>query len=206
MTLRLVGAGVGRTGTKSLKEALELLLGAPCYHMMEVFSRPDDVPRWQEAVDTGSTDWDALFDGYAAAVDWPVGSFYKEVAARYPDAPVLLSTRPTDSWWKSAHDTIFNMGRLGDVPEMKAWYTMTTDLFRTRFTDDLENEAECKRQFERHNAEVRATVPADRLVEWSPGDGWEPICAALGVPVPDAPFPHTNTTAEFREMSGLPPV
>jgi len=50
---------------------------------------------------------------------------------------------------------------------------------------------------------VRATVPPERLVDYTAGDGWEPLCKALGVPVPDAPFPHVNSTADFRAMMGL---
>ncbi|MBV8950374.1 MAG: sulfotransferase family protein [Actinobacteria bacterium] len=204
--LRVVGAGLGRTGTHSLKLALETLLGAPCYHMLEVFEHPEHVPLWQQAVDTGNAPWDELFRDYAAAVDWPVGSFYREVADAYPDAVVLLSTRDADSWWRSADATIFNFPRMELPPEMAGWLGMITDMMATRFTAQLDDEAAAKAAYERHNAEVRSTIPAERLVEWHPGDGWEPLCDALGVPVPDEPFPHVNTTAEFRANIGLDPV
>jgi hypothetical protein len=80
---------------------------------------------------------------------------------------------------------------------------MATDMLRIRFTSEWRDEEAAKAAYDRHNAEVRASVPPERLVEWHPGDGWEPLCRAVGVPVPDAPFPHVNTTEEFRAGLGL---
>jgi hypothetical protein len=209
MTLRVVGAGLGRTGTHSLKVALEQLLGAPCYHMLEVLQHPESIPVWQDAVDEKPVDWYALMDGYRAAVDWPVVGFWEELADAFPDAIVLLSTRSSSqAWWKSADETIFAVTRrgVGDAPpDMQAQLHMIQGLFE-RFTPqwnaDDGGEA-ARRAYEEHNAHVRATVPAERLVDWMPGDGWEPICAALDLPVPKEPFPHVNTTDEFRMMVGL---
>ncbi len=204
MTLQLIGAGIGRTGTHSLKIAVEQLLGGPCYHMMEVFGHPEHVPMWHEAANGTMPDWDALFEGYAAEVDWPASAFWRELSEHYPDAPVLLSTRESaDAWWRSADRTIFEVMK-GDTPPVgtNAWMDMVTALFRNTFADPLDEDA-CKMAYERHNAEVRATIPADRLIDWKPGDGWEPICAALGVPVPDDPFPHVNSTEDFRANLGL---
>jgi hypothetical protein len=200
MSLRVVGAGVGRTGTNSLKIALERLLGGPCYHMIEVFGHPDHVPMWTAAANGEAVDWDRLFDGYVAAVDWPVASFWPEVSAHYPDALVLLSTRSdAETWWKSASNTIFEAtrGAGGEFGDM--WKAIATN----RFTPDWLEREPAIEAYQRHNAEVRSEVPADRLLEWQPGDGWEPICERLGVPVPDEPFPHTNTTEDFRKMAGL---
>ena len=209
MTLKVVGAGLGRTGTHSLKIALEQLLGAPCYHMLEVLQHPESIPVWQDAVDEKPVDWYALMDGYRAAVDWPVVGFWEELADAFPDAIVLLSTRSSSqAWWKSADETIFAVTRrgVGDAPpDMQAQLHMIQGLFE-RFTPqwnaDDGGEA-ARRAYEEHNAHVRATVPAERLVDWMPGDGWEPICAALDLPVPKEPFPHVNTTDEFRMMVGL---
>jgi hypothetical protein len=199
MTLRVVGAGLGRTGTHSLKLALEQLLGEPCYHMVEVFEHPEHVALWQEAIDTGATDWEAVFDGYAAMVDWPGAAFWKPLAEQYPDSIVLLSWRDPDSWWKSASNTILELTRrIADVPEQAAFHRMVSALLASS-----EREDEAKVMFEAHNADVRASVPPERLIDWRTGDGWEPICAGLGLPVPSEPFPLTNTTAEFREMAQL---
>ena len=201
--LRVVGAGVGRTGSHSLKLALEQLLGAPCYHMMEVFGKPDHVAEWTKAVHGEEPDWDLVFDGYAAAVDWPTAAFYGELMQRCPDAVVLLSERTdAEAWWRSASETIFAaIERVtADAPDLER---MIFDMLATRFTPDWRDHDASVAAYTRHNAEVRARVPADRLVTWTPGDGWAPLCAALGVPEPAEPFPHVNTTAQFREMTGL---
>ena len=204
MALKIVGAGVGRTGTHSLQLALQTLLGGPCYHMVEVFGKPEHIPMWQSAAEGNMPDWDVLFDGYVAGVDWPVGAYWRELAEHYPDAPVLLSTRDTDGWWKSASNTIFLVGKDGAPNEMmEAQMTMAKTMFANTFTPNWLDETEAKKAFEEHNAAVRAEVPKDRLIDWQPGDGWQPICDKLGLPVPEAPFPHVNTTAEFRGMLGL---
>ncbi len=205
MSLRIVGAGLGRTGTHSLKLALEQLLDAPCYHMVEVFSHPEHIKEWRAAIDGQPVDWDALMDGYAASVDWPAGAFWRELAEANPDAIVLLSSRSSAAaWWKSASETIFQVGRaVGDDPAFAEFAGFPEALFEKTFTPNWTDEHEAKRAYEAHNAAVRAEVPAERLVDWRPGDGWEPICAALGVAVPAEPFPHVNTTDEFRKMTGL---
>ncbi len=199
MALRVVGAGLGRTGTHSLKLALEQLLDGPCYHMVEVFGRPDDVPKWQRAIDGDPAPWEELFADWVAAVDWPAAAFWKPISDAYPDAIILLSTRSSaDAWYTSASDTIFEIMRRGG-PADDAWNRMVTAMLRD-FTPDVNDAAAAKAAYERHNADVRATAAPERLVDWHPGDGWEPICTALGVAVPDTPFPHVNTTAEFQAM------
>lgn len=209
MTLRVVGAGLGRTGTHSLKIALEQLLGGPCYHMMEVFGRPDDIPVWHAAMNGELPDWNSLLSGYRAAVDWPASAFWREIWAENPDAVVLLSSRDTDDWWKSAHNTIFQIAAR-EVPPgeeaVRAQMDMALDMFAKKFTPQWQDESAAKRAYEAHNADVRASVPADRLIDYRPGDGWEPICEKLGVPVPSEPYPHVNTTDEFRAMTGMEPL
>jgi hypothetical protein len=204
MSLRVVGSGLGRTGTKSLKEALEVLLGGPCYHMMEVFGHPDHPRQWHAAMQGAAVDWDALLEGYRAAVDWPAAACWKELAAANPDAIILHSERPAEDWFRSATSTIFvGLGgdeRRDDFPE--DWLDMAEAMMTERFTPDFRDRDAAVAAYEAWNADVRATADPDRLVIWRTGDGWAPICEALGLPVPDQPFPHTNTTAEFRQMAG----
>ena len=199
MTLRVVGAGLGRTGTNSLKVALERLLGAPCYHMMEVFAHPEHIAVWHAAARGQMPDWRTLFAGFGAAVDWPAAAFWAELSAAFPDALVLLSVREPQAWWQSASETIFPSIRQQTGSE---WHAMVDALFAARFTTAIDDPAATIAAFERHNARVRATVPAHRLLEWRAADGWAPLCAALGVPVPNEPFPHTNTRADWQARNG----
>jgi hypothetical protein len=206
MGLRVVGSGLGRTGTKSLKDALELLLGAPCYHMVECFQHPEHPSRWHAGIRGEAVDWHQLLDGYAAAVDWPAAACWKELAEAFPDAIVLHSERPAEAWFRSADRTIlegFKKPReQWPAPGEDAWWDMAIAMF-DRFTPDFLDRDAVIAAVDAWNADVRATAPADRLVIWQTGDGWEPICEALGLPVPDEPFPHVNTTAQFREHAGL---
>ncbi len=195
MTLRVVGAGLGRTGTHSLKIALERLLGAPCYHMVELESRPEHIPVWHAAARGQLPDWHELLKGYAAAVDWPAASFWPELSEAFPDAVVLLSVRDSQSWWESANETIFTAIPRSSRTE---WRHMIAELFANRFTAAIKDQAAAIAAFERHYARVRESVPAHRLVEWKPADGWAPLCAALDLPVPDEPFPRTNTSEKWR--------
>jgi Sulfotransferase domain len=155
------------------------------------------------AVNNETPDWALIFDGYAAAVDWPTAAFYDQLADVYPEAIVLLSTRENaDAWWRSANATIFQVidKVSGEPPELER---MIMDLFNTQFTPAWRDRDASIAAYLRHNEAVRSRVPADRLVEWTAGDGWAPICLALGVAEPDDPFPHVNTTAQFRAMTGL---
>jgi hypothetical protein len=208
MGLQVVGAGLGRTGTHSLQLALQQLLGGRCYHMVEVFTRPDDIPIWHAAVNGDQPDWNEFLADYNAAVDWPACAFWREISAANPDAVVLLSSRDTDGWWKSAINTIFAVSDrppTGD-PQFDAQRSMAHDMFANTFTPNWQDEKEAKRAFEAHNAEVRASVPADRLIDYQPGDGWKPICDKLGLPIPSEPFPHVNSTEDFRAMLGMEPI
>lgn len=199
MSLKVIGAGLGRTGTYSLKVALEKLTGEPCYHMAEVFRHLDHVPTWLAAANGDSVNWEALMQGYGAAVDWPVASFWPEMSKAFPDALILVSTRNAESWWESAHQTIFEATSHMTGDEMKDWLEMVHALFRNRFTMEITDREACIAAFEKHYEDVLSTVPADRRLVWNVKDGWEPICKALNVPIPDEPFPITNTRQEFIE-------
>jgi hypothetical protein len=201
--LKVVGAGVGRTGTHSLKVALEQLLGGTCHHMIEVFAHPDEVAVWTAAVDGKEIDWGEFMQPYVALVDWPGASFWPELSAANPDALVLLSVRDPDQWYTSCMNTIFG-GIRAMVDGGDEWMSAMLRLFAERFSDQIEDRDAMIAAFERHNDSVREAIPADRLLEWTTADGWGPICERLGVPVPSEPFPVTNTTAEFREMLGMP--
>jgi Sulfotransferase domain len=203
--LKVVGAGVGRTGTHSLKVALEQLLGGPCHHMVEVFAHQDELPVWTAAIDGKEIDWGELMKPYVAQVDWPGASFWPELEAANPDALVLLSVRDPDKWYTSCINTIFG-GMQAMVNEGNEWMAAMLRLFAERFSDKIDDRDAMIDAFERHNDAVRKAIPADRLLEWTADDGWEPICARLGLPVPSESFPVTNTTDEFREMLGMPPI
>jgi len=195
MTIKVIGAGVGRTGTTSLQAALEILLGGRCYHMHEVFQRPADTPVWTDAARGRMPDWPAFLAEYAAAVDWPASAFWPELAAAFPDALIVLSTRrDSDTWWRSASATIFP-ATIEAPPG--PWTDMVWAMFEHRFTTDISDRDAAVAAYEAHNARVRETAPAERLLEWQAEDGWEPLCAALGVAVPKTPFPHANTTQDF---------
>jgi hypothetical protein len=205
MDIAVVGAGVGRTGTHSLKVALERLLDAPCHHMLEILGDPTQVPAWTDAIEGRPVDWSAMLARYRAIVDWPGGSFWRELSTAYPDALVLLSVRDPESWYRSASNTIFlSFDRM--PPELKPWMDSVRKLLHDRFSDRFDDPTAMMDAFERHNDAVRSGIPAERLLEWSPGDGWDPICERLGLSVPAEPFPVTNTTDEFREMVGMPPL
>ena len=139
-------------------------------------------------------DWDQFLLGFSATIDFPAAAFWPELMDAYPDALVLLSVRDTDAWWKSCRRTIFSPknppppGQIGEMIEA---------MWENRFTRDIETEALAKKAYEAFNEKVRRNVPPARLLEWQPGDGWGPICAALGLSIPDEPFPHVNSSADF---------
>jgi hypothetical protein len=209
VTLRVIGAGLGRTGTNSLKVALEQLLGGPCYHMFELVQREEHTPLWEAAVRGEHVDWNALLREYTASVDWPAAAFWPQLRAANPDAFVLLSTRDSaQTWWESMQRTIVPTlsGEVAsDGPATERRRAMVVAMMRERFTPGWQEREAAMAAYERHNEAVRREVPSERLIEWRPRDGWQPLCAALGLPVPDAAFPRENTSADFRTRQGLAP-
>lgn len=196
MTLQIVGSGLGRTGTMSLKLALEKLLGGRCYHMLEVGAE-GHVDVWHEAANGNPPDWTEFFDGWSAVVDWPAAGFWRDIADAFPEALVLHSERSdTATWQRSAHATILDAeSHAGRDEFLDMWDAVAGLTFDGHWSDP----AVTGPGYERHNAEVRASVSPERLVLYQPGDGWAPLCAALELPVPDEPFPHVNTTEKFIE-------
>jgi hypothetical protein len=198
MTLKVIGAGLGRTGTASLKVALEQLLGGRCYHMSECFGNPANPPLWLAAAN-GRPDWDAIFKGYAATVDYPGCGFWRELADRYPEAKVLLSVRDPDKWFESTRETILSEGirELAGLTPDKAFFDAC--VFRD-YVGHFGDRAFITDYFRRHNEAVIEAIPKERLLVYEVGHGWEPLCAFLGAPVPTTPFPHVNTRADFEAM------
>ncbi|RCW45725.1 hypothetical protein DFQ14_10226 [Halopolyspora algeriensis] len=209
--LDVIGAGFGRTGTASLKAALEHLGFGPCYHMFEVIARPERIFEWARAIDDESVCWDEVFDGYRASVDWPGAAFWRELTETYPSAKVILTVRDPQRWYDSTYNTIYRFSEqtrdsAGVLPVERGFsdrFSSTIDriiwggTFDGRFAD-REHAIEV---FERHNAEVQRSVPAERLLVYRVGQGWQPLCEFLGVDVPDEDFPHVNEAASLPELA-----
>lgn len=202
MTLHVIGAGFGRTGTRSLKLALERLGLEPCYHMDEVFARPEHIPLWHEAARGRPPDWGRLFGPYRSAVDWPVASFWRELADAFPRAKVVLTVRDAQSWYESAYETIYPAIRrpMSQDPIIVEHQRMAQELIlENTFGGRLEDRRHAIEVYERHNEAVRASLPGDRLLVYRVREGWGPLCAFLGADIPWEEFPNTNARDEFQE-------
>ncbi len=202
MSLKIIGAGFGRTGTLSLKAALELLGLGPCYHMVEVFQNPDHTAIWSAAVDGTPPDWRAFLKDYRSAVDWPVCHFWRELAEAFPQAKILLSERDADAWYEIISKTIFEqldrVEKLADVPIFGAQTRMAHTMLVEKTFDGRLDRDHVISVYKAHSEVVKRAVPRERLLVYDVAQGWEPLCAFLDVAVPAAPFPRTNSTAEFR--------
>lgn len=211
--MKLIGAGLPRTGTLSQKVALEMVGFGPCYHMVNVLSDLDETEGWAQALE-GKAAWDEIFEGHESTVDWPGSFFYRELADYYPDAKVLLSLRDSESWVKSMRDTIWGifygdmlMRDLSDArgrvdPQWASYIKMMEGMWEKsgliNAASDTTSE-DMASAMERYHQEVQDTIPADRLLVWSVSEGWEPLCEFLEVPVPEADFPHLNDSKVFAD-------
>lgn len=198
MTLKAISAGYGRTGTMSLKLALEQLGFGPCHHMIEVIENGEaQVPLWNDAL-AGKPDFDAIYKGYSSAVDWPSAAFWKELADYYPDAKIILSSRSAESWYSSISETILTAVWAPEnwPPQAVEWFKMVSRVLERSF-GGAKTKDKLIANFLAHEAEVKAAMPADRLLVHSAKDGWDPLCAFLGVPVPEGDYPRTNSKEEF---------
>ena len=211
--MKLIGAGLPRTATLTQRAALEILGLEPCYHMQNVFADMSEVARWRDVLD-GRLPAAELLDRYAAVVDWPGSYYYAELMQAYPDAKVLLSVRDGMAWAESMRKTIWGLfyddtlirhvsdARTKVDPVWATYIEMMKEMWRR--TELLDGEATTldymAAAMERFNGRVRATVPAERLLEWSPKDGWRPLCEFLELPIPDEPVPHINDTQQFVEQ------
>jgi hypothetical protein len=194
--MQVIGAGFGRTGTMSLKAALEQLLGRPCYHMVELQRRPEHLPLWERAL-AGDPDWPRLLDGYGGAVDWPSSAFWLPLTRHFPSAKVILTERPADEWYDSFMSTIFRTlsNPAAKDPRHRAFTRAL--IFEHVFGGQIGDRTEVIRRYVDSGRAVRAALAPDRLLVYEPGHGWEPLCQFLQLPVPAAPYPHQNRRAEF---------
>jgi Sulfotransferase domain len=213
--MKVIGAGLPRTATLTQKISLEMLGFGPCYHMVNIIGDLSLVPQWQAAFDGKTADWKAIFGPSQATVDWPGSFFWRELIEAYPDAKVLLSVRSPESWANSMKNTIWGvfyddvlMRHLSDAranidPGWRDYIQLMKDMWqKSGLLGDMSemfDPAVLGAAFERYNDKVRATVPADRLLEWKPADGWQPLCDFLEVPVPQAPLPHVNDAELFAQ-------
>jgi hypothetical protein len=195
MPLKVVGSGLGRTGTKSTQTALNMLGFGPCHHMVEVFRNPASMQQWIDASE-GRPDWDAIFKDYSSMVDYPGAAYWRELAAFYPDAKVLHTVRDPDKWFDSTQSTIFtpdsNTRSNGDDTQSRFFRSFTGPM-----RDHLDDRAFMTAHFRAHTEAVKAAIPADRLLIYEVGEGWDRLCKFLGVPVPEEPYPSENSRAEF---------
>jgi len=207
LALDVIGAGFGRTGTTSLREALETLGFVKCHHMIEVIRNREQTDGWLAVATEGSVDWDKLFAGYRASVDFPSCVFYRELIKHYPDAKVILSVRDADSWYKSASETIYALSKA--VPRWLVWIfprmrvqarminiLIWDGIFQGRFEDpDFAKEV-----FRKHIEDVKSIVSPERLLVYEITEGWGPLCRFLGVEEPAERFPRTNESKEMKKM------
>jgi hypothetical protein len=206
MPLEVIGAGYGRTGTLSLKLALERLGFVKCYHMQEVFMNPDHIPMWAAAHRGEGVDWERLYAGYRATVDWPSCNLWETHATLYPKAKVILSTRDPDSWYTSVMNTIYKsstMARDSADPVNKRFGEWACEITWKRLFDDrMHDRQHVIGVYEAHVEHVKAALPKSRLLVFEAKDGWEPLCRFLNVDVPDEPYPRVNTTDDFMNRLG----
>jgi hypothetical protein len=216
--MKMIGVGFGRTGTMSLKAALEELGAGPCFHMIDLImgeNKERDLEYWVRIADGEAVDWDEVFEPWESTVDWPAASKWRELVDAFPDIPVLLNVRDFDGFYKSCTNTILAVkqaaqaGELAqdanrDQPAPELWGAIEKLIWQGDFQGRFEDKEWVRGMYYDRIETIKREVPSDRLVYWELGDGWEPLADALGVDVPDAPFPHLHDTNEFRAEFGLP--
>jgi hypothetical protein len=204
--MQIIGAGFGRTGTMSLTAALEQLDHDPCYHMLEVFKHPSHISRWQAAADGEDINWQDFLGSYKAGLDYPISAFYKELMQAFPDAKVILTVRDPQRWYESTLQTIYQGTAvpgwlLSIIPFFRNMNRMVKSAVWDRLFDGrFEDREHAISVFNEHIAEVKRTVPKDKLLVFAVRDGWVPLCDFLGVPIPETEFPHVNDRKMTKRM------
>jgi Sulfotransferase domain len=209
MGLKIIGSGFGRTGTMSTKMALEELGFGPCHHMVEVMGNPTQPAFWADLANGKEVDWAEVFADYASQVDFPGATVWHQLAIAFPDAKVVHTERPEDDWWASYSTTIgkffAHRESLQLPPPIAAIFKTMDRLIAKDLFGGLDREASIA-AYRRNNEKVRATIPADRLLVFTPSDGWDPLCRFLDVPAPTTDFPRSNARDEFWAHFGGEPV
>ena len=193
--MKVIGTGFGRTGTDSMRKALNILGVGPTHHMFELIEGRSSREQWLEIAEGGKPDWETLFTGYNACVDWPSAFYWQSLITHYPQAKVLLTMRSAESWWKSFEATILKHIQSGDDPHGLAQRLIADQVFDGR-PDDRNHAISI---YNRNVEEVVSTVAPERLLIHDLGDGWDPLCQFLDVPVPEVDYPMGNTTEDFNQ-------
>lgn len=214
--IKVIGAGFGRTGTLTLKHALERLGFGKCYHMEELLANPHHVEYWKPLFEGKEIDFDALFKGYQSTVDFPGYRMYKEIYKKYPSAKVILQVREPEKWYESALNTIYKAGpslpkkilmsfKMPFSPRLrklvKVFMLADNYVWKRDFQGKFEDKAFAIKIFNDHIEEVKKNIPADKLLIYQVKEGWEPLCKFLNVPVPNEPFPVSNERLEFKRKN-----
>ncbi|HYI79471.1 MAG TPA: sulfotransferase [Thermoleophilaceae bacterium] len=211
--MKVIGAGFGRTGTMSLKGALEQLGFGPSFHMIDVARYPELLPQWQAAADGESADWEKVFEGWESTVDWPACTYWEQIWETFPDAKVLLSVRDPESWYASCQKSIHASAQAAAKGELEggsvtvspeAMKMINGVIWNGTFDGRFDDKEFALDVYNRHNEDVKSKVPADKLLVYEIKQGWEPLCEFLEVPVPETDMPHLNDATSFRAMVGLP--
>ena len=214
MTLKVIGAGMVRTGTSSLKAALSELGFGPCYQMRELLSHPEQVTFWSMASGGQAIDWEELFQDYRATVDFPSYRYYERLLQYYPDAKVILTVRDPQAWYESVLNTIYQVVepqtgqqflkslKLPDSPRTRAlervWTLVEQELWQSDFPGKLADQQYAIEVFNQHLEFVKQNVPSKRLLVYQITEGWSSLCRFLDVPVPNKAFAHLNERATFK--------
>ena len=198
--MEVIGVGIGRTGTLSLKVALEKIGFAPCYHMLDVIMHPGDIKIWLAIGGGKDLDWKKLFKKYKAGVDYPFPTNYLKYLEKNPNTKVILTIRDPEDWYESAKETIYPIQRVlinwlpfgKIVGRTTIWHKLFNGRFKDReFAIDV---------FKKHIEEVKVNVPKEQLLIYNIKEGWGPLCEFLNVQIPRESFPHVNRRLSMKIM------